>query len=259
MPCPVQGVPGIPDSFQLTRMPNTYFQFKQFIVHQEHAALKVSTDSCLFGAWCANRISESHLLPDRILDIGAGTGLLMLMLAQKTESLIDGIEIQEASFLQAQSNIRLSPWSDRLRLYKGDVKVFDFSCCYDFIISNPPFYEKDLRSEFESRNVAMHDAGLKVEDLLRVVDRHLSPEGRFAVLLPAHRVEMAIALAQQQGLWVEHRCDVKQTVSHSVFRSFLIFSRIQKHPIGEEISIRNHLGSYTEQFSDLLRDYYLYL
>ena len=259
MPCPLQGVPGIPDSFQLPRMPNTFFQFKQFIVHQEQAALKVSTDSCLFGAWCANMISEIHLLPQRILDIGAGTGLLMLMLAQKTESLIEGIEIQEPSFLQAQSNIRLSTWSDRLRLYKGDVKVYDFSCSYDFILSNPPFYEKDLRSADDSRNMAMHDAGLKVEDLFRVVDRHLSPEGRFAVLLPAHRVEMVIALAQQQGLWVEHRCDVKQTASHSVFRSFLIFSRIQKHTVREEISIRNLAGSYTERFTDLLRDYYLYL
>jgi tRNA1Val (adenine37-N6)-methyltransferase len=168
---------------------NTFFQFKQFTIHQEQAALKVSTDSCLFGAWVAGEVQCGKYEVQSMLDIGTGTGLLMLMLAQQCEAVIDGIEIDEPSCKDAQRNIQESPWSKRLNLLSGDAREYVFTKKYDLIISNPPFYERDLKSDSKNRNVAMHDDGLKLDELLKIVDKNLTADGLFAVLLPYHRSE----------------------------------------------------------------------
>lgn len=253
-------------------MPNNYFQFKQFTVQQEKAALKVSTDSCLFGAWVAAEVrsmkyevrsADSSLTtsnsPVTILDIGAGTGLLMLMLAQKCDALIDGIEIDEPSSEQANENIAASLWKKRLRLFHADVKQFSFSKKYDLIISNPPFYEGDLKSDVANRNVAMHDAGLKLDELITVVDANLTADGSFAVLLPYVRAERMIELAKGVDLHLQTHVQVKQTVRHGFFRSMLMFSREKTEPRVHELSIKDENNQYTTEFTRLLKDYYLYL
>src|SRR5262245_3491214 len=130
-------------------MANNYFQFKQFTIHQDRCAMKVTTDSCLFGAWVASRESAARSSPGtrrRILDIGGGTGLLALMLAQRTNAFIDSIEIDKDAFQQAEENVKASPWSDRISLYHGDAREFSFQHKYQTIICNPPFYEKELKS-----------------------------------------------------------------------------------------------------------------
>lgn len=240
-------------------MANSYFQFKQFTVQQEKAALKVSTDSCLFGAWVAEEVRGRKEEVGRVLDIGVGSGLLMLMLAQKCNAAIDGIEIDEPSYQQAKANIKSSTWKDRLQLFHGDVKEFQFEQKYDFIISNPPFYEGDLKSGASNRNVAMHDEGLKLDELLQVVDRNLSGDGSFAVLLPYHRAEQFIASAVKQGLFLSEHVNVKQSVNHSFFRSMLLFSRVIATPDLQELSIKDDSNQYTNAFGELLKDYYLYL
>lgn len=240
-------------------MPNTYFQFKQFTVHQEKAALKVSTDSCLFGAWVANKMQSEKLKADNILDIGAGAGLLMFMLAQKSDAVIDGIEIDEASFLQADENINASKWIDRLKLIHADVKQFQFKKKYDFIISNPPFYQNDLRSEKQNRNIAMHDEGLKLDELLTIVKYNLTADGSFAVLLPSKRVDAFTVEAEKHRLFLLCRCDVKQSVNHSPFRSMLWFQKEPGENLREEICIKNEVNEYTTEFIQLLEDYYLNL
>ena len=258
-------------------MPNNYFQFKQFTVQQEMAALKVSTDSCLFGAWVADEVGSmkyevrssdnsltTHLpiaigTPLTILDIGAGTGLLMLMLAQKCDASIDGIEIDQPSYEQAKENIKASPWKDRLQLFHADVKQFSFSKKYDLIISNPPFYEGDLKSDIANRNVAMHDSGLKLDELMTVVDANLTNDGRFAVLLPFQRTAYAIALAENSNLYLQTHVQVRQTVKHGFFRSMLLFSRSKTEPTVEELSIKVESNQYSNEFVSLLKDYYLYL
>lgn len=253
-------------------MPNKYFQFKQFTVQQEKAALKVSTDSCLFGAWVAEDVRSKkyevqseelrltiHPSPLTVLDIGAGSGLLMLMLAQKCDALIDGIEIDEPSFEQAKENIEASPWKERLQLFHADVKQFSFSKKYDLIISNPPFYEGDLKSGVAHRNVAMHDEGLKLDDLITVVDTNLTEDGSFAVLLPYARAERMIGLATAVNLQLQTHVQVKQTVKHGFFRSMLLFNRKKAVPIIEELAIKDESNHYTNEFIGLLKDYYLYL
>ncbi|MEJ8844368.1 methyltransferase [Lacibacter sp. H375] len=240
-------------------MPNNYFQFKQFIVQQEKAALKVSTDSCLFGAWVASKVESEKLKVKSALDIGAGTGLLMLMIVQKSDVLIDGIEIDEPSYDQAKENIEVSPWKERLQLFHADVKQFSFTKKYDLIISNPPFYEGDLKSGAANRNVAMHDEGLKLDELVQVVDLNLADDGSFAVLLPYGRSERMIDLAKATNLHLQTHVKVKQSVKHGYFRSMLWFSRTKTEPTVEELAIKDENNQYTNGFVNLLKDYYLYL
>ncbi len=240
-------------------MPNNYFQFKQFTVHQEHAALKVSTDSCLFGAWAAEYVQFKMFDVRCMLDIGSGTGLLMLMLAQRSNAMIDGIEIDESSYKQAKQNIEASPWKERLNLFYGDAKQFGFTKKYDFIISNPPFYEGDLKSDASNRNIAMHDEGLKLEELLQVVDANLKDDGSFAVLLPYYRADVFIKYAAEKNVHLAKRMNVKQSVTHSCFRTILLFERKKTEVLVQELSIKNTSNQYTEQFAELLKDYYLYL
>lgn len=253
-------------------MPNNYFQFKQFTIQQEKAALKVSTDSCLFGAWivkevrsmkyevrsAGNTLATRHS-PFTILDIGAGTGLLMLMLAQKCNATIDGIEIDEPSYQQAKENIEASIWNERIQLFHADVKQFNFSTKYDLILSNPPFYEGDLKSGTANRNVAMHDAGLKLEELMAIVAVNLADDGRFAVLLPYARASYMIALAAAANLHLQKHVQVKQSVKHGYFRSMLLFTRIKTEAVVEELAIKDADNNYTDDFVNLLKDYYLYL
>ena len=181
-------------------MGNSFFKFKQFTVHQDKCAMKVCTDACLFGAWIVQYISTKKLATDRVLDIGAGTGLLSLILAQKTEAAqMDAIEIDSLAAQQAVQNFALSPWDNRLNAIEGDVKNISTANKYGLIISNPPFFENDLISPIKSRNVALHDASLTLSELLFVVKKNLQEDGKFAVLLPFHRSAYFEQLAKNEG------------------------------------------------------------
>ena len=120
-------------------MSDSVFHFKQFFIHQDKCAMKVGTDAVLLGAWVTPNGSN------HILDIGTGTGVIALMLAQKTNSPIDAIEIDPDAFGQAKENISGSPWKDRVTIYQADAAQFAFSSKYDILVSNPPFYENELK------------------------------------------------------------------------------------------------------------------
>jgi len=148
-------------------MGNPYFRFKQFMVYQDRCAMKVTTDACLFGAWCAMEIENAKLKIKNVLDIGAGTGLLSLMAAQRNRHItIDAVEIENEAAAQAQSNIEASPWRDRIHLYATDIRSFQSLVKYDAIISNPPFYEKEIVSADREKNTAHHSTDLELEQLL---------------------------------------------------------------------------------------------
>ena len=237
-------------------MPNTYFQFKQFTIHQQNCAMKVSTDSCLFGAWFAKK----DLRAQNILDVGSGTGLLMLMLAQKQDSGIFGIEIDPKCFEQLQENIHNSKWQERLTVFPGDVRSFKSEIKFDFIISNPPFYENSLKAEANEANLARHSKELSLEELISSTDALLAQNGHFGVLLPYQRTAHFEKLAAQKGFHLLEKLIVKQTPSHEYFRSILHYSRTKSSSISQkELVIVKGEGEYTEEFIQLLKDYYLYL
>lgn len=241
-------------------MANPYFQFKSFTVYHDRSTLKVSTDSCLFGAWLAALISKHPLGIHKALDIGSGTGLLMLMLAQKFEGTIHGIEIDQDSFEQATENIKASPWYDRMKLFHSDVKLFESPHQYDLIFTNPPFYEGDLKADSLQKNLARHDDGLTLSDLLEVVNRNLTQQGKFAVLLPWHRVEAFISLASNYELFVQEKLRIQQTPQHPFFRAAMLLGRNNSGiPHSQTIIIQQSPDKYSERFTELLKDYYLYL
>jgi tRNA1Val (adenine37-N6)-methyltransferase len=235
---------------------NNHFQFKQFKIIQDKSSMKVCTDSCLFGAWIADKMERKKLEPKRILDIGSGTGLLSLMLVQKSNAEIDAVEIDENSFLQTKENFSESQWHQRLHTFHADIKNWNSSNKYDLIISNPPFFENDLRSKNKNKNVAKHHDRLTLQELLTAIKNNLSKEGNFAILLPFHRTEYFKKIAAENHFYLIEEVLVKQTPRHSYFRSLLFFGTKKETTVSKQLIIKEE-GNYTERFNFLLKDYYL--
>lgn len=222
--------------------------------------MKVTTDSCLFGAWVANKIAEKKNIR-KIIDIGTGTGLLSLMIIQQNPFPdIDAIEINADAAAQAKENILNSPWPERIRVIYGDVKQFA-GHGYDVVISNPPFYENELRSPDKKKNLAHHGDELTLDELLSQTKSILAPGGYFYFLLPFKReIEL-------KSLFQEHQCTitdltlVKQSVTHGYFRIMIegTFTNEATETEISEIEIKDKDNTYTAEFTSLLKDYYLYL
>lgn len=226
--------------------------------------MKVCTDACIFGAWTAEKLKTQHSKVKNILDIGAGTGVLSLMLAQvmAPDASIDAVEIDRDAARQATDNFAHSPWRQQLRLHKTPIQQFQAPADtqYDFIISNPPFFENDLPSNDNKRNLALHSTALTLEELLTAIDPILKQDGQLAILLPYHRTKNFTAAAEKFNLYPQTSTSLKQTFLHSNFRSMLLFGREQVPPTrSQTIVIRDAAGNYSEAFDNLLRDYYLYL
>ena len=219
--------------------------------------MKVCTDACLFGALAANEIQSYNT--KHILDIGAGTGLLSLILAQKNNATINAVEIDSAAFEQATANITLTPWKENISIYNTDITTFYPDKKYDFIISNPPFFETDLKSNDAKKNAAKHDATLTLTDLIENINRLLHDDGSFAVLIPFHRCDYFEAAASSSGFHLAKKIVVKQTPKHNYFRAVLFFSRQPTEQKEVTIQIKNEAGNYSEAFIELLKDYYLHL
>ncbi|MCO5239116.1 MAG: methyltransferase [Chitinophagaceae bacterium] len=237
-------------------MPNPYFKFKQFTILHDQCAMKVCTDACIFGAYFSTRISPGS----RVLDIGSGSGLLTLLLAQKAEAQFHAIEKDIPSFEQMQYNVEQSLWKNKIILHPGDVTHYTFNAPNDFIICNPPFYENDLKSDDEKKNLAKHDTGLTLEKLIQVIDENLAETGRFGLLLPYRRTGELEQLASDQGFYLLEKLLIRQTPDHDFFRSILYFTRQKKdtEQTGELI-IKQKDGNYTPDFNALMKDYYLHL
>ena len=241
----------------LHNMANNYFQFKQFTIQQDNCGMKVTTDGCLFGAWVSSMTND--LLPiNYTLDIGTGTGLLSLMIAQKINTQIEAVEIDDAAATQAQQNFAASPWVNRLRVYNTSIQQFyqQSTKQYDLIITNPPFFYNDLKSDNAQRNVALHSIVLSLEELLAAIQKLLLPSGKFAVLLPYHRLDFFTALAANAGFYLHKKSLVKQTPKHANFRGMLLFGYEEELTQETEIIIKAK-DEYAADFKILLRDYYL--
>ncbi len=239
-------------------MPNQYFQFKQFTIDQDQCAMKVCTDSCLFGAWVADYLDQEKNNRQYILDIGTGTGLLALLIAQKTNAHIDAVETEEAASIQASNNFAASPWSKKLQTYNSSFQLFKTTIpnSYDFIISNPPFFENNLKSNNQLKNLALHSNELTLSDLILQIQFHLKLNGQFAILLPFDRSTYFIDKAQKAGFYIQSIINVKQTPKHPFFRSMMLFGYNSSPTITKEIIIKEN-NEYTTEFRDLLSAYYL--
>ncbi len=220
--------------------------------------MKVCTDACILGAWTAKYLATAKTKIAKILDVGAGTGLLSLMLAQKTDAIIDAIEIDKMAFEQASDNFRQSLWSKRLTAFEVDAR--DFYPCnkYDFIVTNPPFYEDDLLSPSANKNVAKHGEQLKLDELILVIKNNLKASGSFAILLPYHRIAYFEDIAQKNNFFLREKLLIKQTLQHNYFRGILLFSREKSSPNVQDLTIMED-GNYSFTFIELMKDYYLKL
>ncbi|MDB5253787.1 MAG: methyltransferase [Flaviaesturariibacter sp.] len=236
-------------------MANTYFQFKQFTVHHDRCAMKVTTDGCLFGAWVANQLTG--LPPSRMLDIGTGSGLLSLMVAQQVMGPICAIEIETGAAAQAQENVSQSPF-DSIEVLPGDIRELE-SERFNIIFSNPPFYENELASPNKGRSGAHHDSSLRWRDLFPLVAQMLDENGRFFLLLPAKREAEAIALLASSRLFIHVLVRVRQSPSHEPFRLMVSGGKIPAERHNEDLIIRCADGAYSAPFQKLLAPYYLHL
>jgi tRNA1Val (adenine37-N6)-methyltransferase len=236
-------------------MPNHYFQFKQFTVWQEHVAMKVCTDACLYGAWLASQIQDQTSISN-CLDIGTGTGLLSLILAQKTPANIDAVELEAAAAQQAKENFEASPFANQLTVVQADINQWQTEQPYQLVFSNPPFYEHDLASPDAKRNLALHSSALTLEALFLAMNRLVESSGQMSMILPYHRREAAINHALALGWHLNEEASIFQTEKHKAFRSFLLFSQTAKTPFANEIIIKQN-GVYSQAFTALLKDYYL--
>lgn len=242
-------------------MSNGYFQFKRFIVRQDRCAMKVCTDSCILGAYSAFKISERKISVPGILDIGGGTGLLSLMLAQKTNARIDSVELDRTAAIQMLENFSFSPWAEKLNVIHGDIRQLRLEK-YNFIISNPPFFEKGLKGGHAETTLAKHDSGLLLAELAEVIHKSLGCGGAYCVMVPHFRHDYMKEQLEKNKLSVSEVIHIRQTPSHpQPFRSIIFGtpSESDNKIATKELIIRSDNNDYTEEFRFLLRDYYLFL
>jgi tRNA1Val (adenine37-N6)-methyltransferase len=236
-------------------MANSYFQFKQFTIQQDRCAMKVCTDACVFGAFVAEYLAPQKI--NNCLDIGTGTGLLSLMLAQKNDMSIDTVEINAEAYLQAKQNIENSIYKNKISIHNQNILGFDNNKKYDFIITNPPFYEGDLMSSQQNKNQAKHNESLTLPKLLQSIIRLFKDNGEFAVLLPYHRIIEFELLANDLNYFVQKEILLKQTPKHLYFRGIQIYSCTQLIKTTSDLIIKDENNLYTNSFVELLKDYYL--
>ncbi len=234
-------------------MSNQYFQFKQFTIHQDRCAMKVSTDACILGAWI-NPGSDCK----RILDIGTGTGLLALMLAQKTDAVIDAIELDTEAAEQAEENVASSGWAEKVNVINADVTEYGFQHKYDLVITNPPFFNNSLLGPAVRRNQARHTLSLNYQQLLDAVANNLTEVGKVAVLLPVDEFVVWEKLITSHGWQVAERLNIHPRLGQSVNRVVAICKQDSVDNVEvSDLYIRSAGNEYTNEFARLMHPYYL--
>jgi len=232
------------------------FQFKQFSVNQDQTAMKIGTDGVLLGAWTP--IDNN---PKSVLDIGTGTGIIALMLAQRsTAEQIDALEIDESAYEQAVENFEGSPWGDRLFCFHAGLDEFvdDPEDEYDLIVSNPPFFSEDYRSANEQRDLARFQEAMPFEELVEAADLLLSENGIFSVIIPFNEEDRFIELCAEVELFPIKVTRVKGTQNTKIVRSLLAFKRYELSVLtADELVIEISRHEYTPEYISLTKDFYL--
>lgn len=232
-------------------MSNDYFKFRQFTIHQGRCAMKVGTDGTLLGAWARGG--------KRILDIGTGTGLIALMMAQRfPEAQVTGFDIDEQAVAQARENVALSPFVSRINMMCQDARCYEPDDAYDAVVSNPPFYDRSLVCPDDRRSLARHTSSLDYRSLFSLVQRCLDDEGEFSVVIPYESQSKLESEASLAGFFKVRQCAVKTTPRKAPRRYLLAFA---KHPsalfVPEEGVIEEEPGRRSSWYTELTKDFYL--
>ena len=234
------------------------FQFKQFTIQQEKCAMKIGTDAVLLGAWAK---VDNQL--NNILDVGAGTGVIALMLAQRTgANEIDAVELNPQAHEQCVENFESSPWGDRLFCYHVEftefvAEMYEEDIAYDVIVSNPPFYSEAISSGNEQRDKARMNASLPFEDLIEGSSLLLTKNGIFNIIIPSKEENNIISMAKKFKLFPFEILRVKGTLESEIKRSLIAFSFQQKSPTASELIIETSRHQYTDDYINLTKDFYL--
>lgn len=236
-----------------SNMANPWFRFKQFIIRQERSAFKVGTDGVLLGAW----VDPGGL--GSVLDIGTGTGLLALMLAQRSDARITAIEIDRQSFEEAEQNVNESQWPNRITVIHCSLQDFSPGIKYDLVISNPPFFQDSLRPDDLGKSLSRHDTRLSLEDLALIVPTLMKDTGRFCLVLPVEESRKMEKFCFEAGLRLHRLLEIRPKPGHDVKRRLLEFRLLPSETlIRDELIIEHETRhDYTAQYRELTKDFYL--
>lgn len=234
-------------------MSNPYFQFKQFTVWHDQCAMKVGTDGVLLGAWAS--VGGAH----RILDIGTGTGLVALMLAQRSlpDARIVALEIDEAAAGQARGNVARSPWQERIEVVQADFKKYRSLDKFDVIVSNPPYFVDSLACPDRQRASARHNDLLTYDDLLEGVSKLLADDGLFTVVIPSDVADRVKEIASAKKLYASRQLQVITKSGGVPKRTLITFSFSVQECVVEELLTELARHQYSEEYIALTREYYL--
>ncbi len=233
---------------------NSYFNFKQFKIKQEKSAMKVGIDGVLLGAW--TNVGDCK----RILDVGTGTGLLALMLAQKCNAVIDAIEIEKNAVEEALGNVAVSKWKDQIHVLHSSFEDYAKVCRkkYNLIISNPPFFNENTKDIAEGRNLARNQNSLQLEDLIHLSSKLLQAEGRLSFIYTFQKLDLIIETCSKYDLHMTKLVKVRPNPSKDFHRVLVEMSKIKSQLIESELIIEHEEHhSYTFEFVELTKDYYL--
>lgn len=233
-------------------MSNSAFKFKQFTIYHDKCAMKVGTDGVLLGAWAPVDNAK------RILDVGTGTGLIAIQLAQRNRQTgITAIEIDTAAAEQAMENVRCCPWADRIEVICTDFRNYQSEEKFDLIVSNPPYFVDALKCPDEQRRMARHTGGLNYDLLFRHSAHLLSIDGKISIVIPSEVEEAVIDAAWIHGLYPAQRTRVFTKPGKPCRRILLTFSPEDKKCIEDNLCIEVEHNEYTPEYIALTRDFYL--
>ncbi len=235
-------------------MGNSWFQFQQFRVAQDRCAMKISTDAVLLGS-----LVQSDR-PKRILDIGTGTGIIALMLAQRFPlARLTAVELDPDAAIQAKENFEESPFSERLAVLQGRFQDFQAEERFDLLVSNPPFFSDHLPTSNPKRQQALHTDSLSFEELLQKASQLLAPFGSFWVILPPRQMQDFIQCATAHGLFPSIRVGIRDSAAKPIHREVICFtfSDTMANAPSEELHLKNGDGSYSERYQKLISGFLL--
>jgi tRNA1Val (adenine37-N6)-methyltransferase len=230
------------------------FRFRQFTLRHHQSTMKAGTDAMLLGSWLPLIGQEQ-----RVLDVGAGSGIVALMLAQRSQAFIDAIDIHQASVQEAAQNFHSSPWSNRLHAEFISFQKFALqqSQHYDLIVSNPPFFRNSLLPADERLKMAKHNLNLSIDDFISSSLLLLAPEGRLAVILPIPEAADFCAGAEAKGFFVQQQLFILPTPERAPSRRILLLARQPADKINtQHLTVRQTNGKYTEEYISLTRDFH---